>query len=369
MSKNKETQNKLKQNPHSIVVMGAGAWGTALAIQAHRAGNQVKLWAYLEDEKTDIETFGENKGRLPGVPIPSEISVHNELTCVHDADYVLIVTPAQAVSSFLKDLKSHLSPHTKVIFCSKGIEISSGKLLSEIAADSIPKHEIGFLSGPNFAKEIARGEIAASTIAFSQLESAQEFAKVFSSPHFRAYPTEDVIGVQVGGAYKNVLAIAAGLLKGFGYGENALAAMLTRGLAELTRFSVFKGGVDKTSMTLAGIGDLMLCGYSTTSRNMKLGFDIGEAEKGQKERSQKKKTERERQSSEFPATKDSMVDTKERPLTEGAYTVEALHKIAKAHDLDLPLCEAVYHIIFHNQTIRETETLLLSRPLIQHENM
>ena len=339
-----------------LVVLGAGAWGTALAVHAHHAGNEVTLWAYLDEEKQDIETHRENKSRLPGVTIPKEITVTTDLSCVKGADYLLVVTPAQVIRSFLKDLKPHLSENTKLIFCSKGIEIETGSLISEICSSSIPHHTIGFFSGPNFAKEIANGAPGASTIAFDALKDAQDFSNIFSTRMLRVYPNNDIIGVQIGGAYKNVLAIAAGILKGSGYGENALAALVTRGLEETSRFATFKGANPNTLRGMSGMGDLILCCYSTTSRNMKLGFDLG-------------KDLAENKGRESIAESDSQDDsqTASQPLTEGAFTVKALHKIAQSNALDLPLCEAVYSILFEQTSLNATLEKLLTRNIPTQE--
>ncbi len=322
--------------------MGAGAWGTALAVHAHNAGNEVKLWAFLEEEKQDILSNGENTSRLPGVSVPSSIEVSNDLAIARDADYLLIVTPAQVIRKFLTELKTHLSLKTRLVFCSKGIEIASGDLLSEIADQALPEHEIGFLSGPNFAKEIALGNPGATSVAFTNLATAQDFAGAFSSQTLRVYANDDPIGVQIGGAYKNVLAIAAGMLKGAGYGENALAALVTRGLNEMTRFALSQGAKPSTTMGMSGVGDLMLCCYSTTSRNMKLGYDLG--------------------TGALDLSRDAQDDSN-KPLTEGAFTVKALHKLAARLELDLPICEGVYQVLFAGQSIEDIAEQLLARPI------
>ncbi len=327
----------------SMVILGAGAWGTALAIQAHNAGNHVTLWAYLEEEKNEIAKYGENRSRLPGVPVPTDIKVTCDLASIKDADALLVVTPAQVIRGFLKTLKPHLSKTTPLIFCSKGIEVSTGALLSEICTEILPGAPIGFFSGPNFAKEIAFSAPGAATLALSTFKKSQEFSEALSTHTLRIYPCDDPMGVQIGGALKNVIAIASGMVSGSERGENAQAALVTQGLTEIARFGVLKGAKKETFMGLSGMGDLVLCCYSQTSRNMKYGFDLGQESLG----------------------KDVLDLSSQHPLTEGAHTVKAVHLLAQKYKIDMPICKAVYDILYEGKTIQESFDALLDRPLPQ----
>lgn len=323
-----------------VTVLGAGAWGTALALQAHYADNDVTLWAYLQEEKDDIDQHGENKGRLPGVKIPQDISVTCDLAKAAQGDVLLVVTPAQAIRGFLTSLKEHLKPETCIVFCSKGIEISTGALITDICEEIIPTTPIAILSGPNFATEIAMGAPGAATLAAKTLEQAEELSTLLSSPTFRVYPSTDIMGVQVGGALKNVVAIASGLVSGAGFGENLRAALITRGLEEMVRFGVKKGAKRETFMGLSGMGDLILCAMSTTSRNMNFGFELGKnAQNNEK-------------------SKEGTV------LTEGAHTVKAVRKLTQEQGIDMPICEAVYRVLYEGKDIKGELATLLMRPAV-----
>lgn len=323
-----------------VTVLGAGAWGTALALQAHYADNDVTLWAYLQEEKEDIDQNGENKARLPGVKIPQEISVTCDLAKAAEGDVLLVVTPAQAIRGFLTSLKEHLKPETIVVFCSKGIEISTGALITDICAEVIPTTSIAILSGPNFATEIALGAPGAATLAAQTLEQAEGLSALLSSPTFKVYPSNDIMGVQVGGALKNVVAISSGLVSGAGFGENLRAALITRGLEEMVRFGVKKGAKRETFMGLSGMGDLILCAMSTTSRNMNFGFELGQG----------------------GHTKALLEGGK--VLTEGAHTVKAVRKLTQEEGVDMPICEAVYRVLYEGKEIKGELATLLMRPAV-----
>lgn len=319
-----------------VSVLGSGAWGTALAMQDHYAQNEVTLWAYLEEEKIEIETFGENKSRLPGVKIAPEIKVTCDLQQAAQSDILLVVTPAQVIRPFLEELRPHLKPTVTLIFCSKGIEIETGALISEICDEVIPSTEIAILSGPNFAKEIAVGATSCASLAAHSLREATALADLLSSSTFRIYPNDDVMGTQMGGALKNVIAIASGMVDGAGLGQNARAAIITRGLAEMARYGKTKGAKAETFMGLSGMGDLILCCLSTTSRNMKFGYDLGQG----------------------MSTEELLKDGK--PLAEGAHTVKAVHKLATEQGIDLPIFRAVYGVLYKGKTIKgEMESLLM----------
>jgi glycerol-3-phosphate dehydrogenase (NAD(P)+) len=322
----------------NVSILGAGAWGTALALQAHAAGNKVTLWAYLAEEKEEIETFGENKTRLPGVAVPRDIQVTCDLAQAAESDILLVVTPAQVLRTFLAQLKPFLKPSSCLVFCSKGIEIATGALISEICHAIIPETETAILSGPNFAKEIALGTPGAATLAAKTLKKAAFLADILSSPTFRIYPSDDPLGAQIGGALKNVIAIAAGLVTGARLGENARAALITRGLEELVQFGLAKGARRETFMGLSGVGDLVLCCTSPTSRNMRFGMALGEGQ-----------------------TPENLLK-EGQALAEGAYTVKAVMKLLKPLGLEMPICAAVYRILYEKSTIQAEIKTLLNRP-------
>ena len=322
-----------------VCVLGAGAWGTALAIQAHRAGNEVSIWAYLQEEKDEIEKFHENKSRLPGVSIPKDISVTCDLKdAVDSADIILVVTPAQVIREFLKSLKPHLQSDSYLVLCSKGLEISTGSLLSEICTEIIPETELAVLAGPNFAKEIAVGAAGAATIATNEISRSRWLASALSSDTFRIYPSDDIIGVQIGGALKNVVAIGAGIVTGLNMGENARAALITRGLQEMAAFAEAKGGRQETLLEVSGVGDLVLCTTSRTSRNMNFGLELGQGGNTQ------------------AMLKDS------KALTEGVFTAKAIMKLIKENNFEMPVFEAVYNILHQGKDMTDEMNALFTEP-------
>ena len=321
-----------------VNVLGAGAWGTALACQAHAAGNKVTLWAYLEEEQQEIITHRENVSKLPGVKVPDDLEVTTDLAIATQADILLLVTPAQAIRGFLKQLKDHLNPETIIVFCSKGIEITTGALISDICDAEIPGHPIAVLSGPNFAKEIGSGKPGAATLGCRDLNQAQQLARDLSSPTFRIYPTDDLMGVQIGGALKNVMAIAAGIVTGSKLGENARAALITRGLQEMANFGEMRGARRETFMGLSGMGDLVLCCMSTTSRNMNFGYQIGLGKSLK------------------------ALFSEGHILTEGVHTAKAIITLTQDQSLEMPICAAVYRILYQGAKIENEMIKLLDRP-------
>lgn len=324
-----------------IGIIGAGAWGTALSLLCARAGHKVTLWMRDAGQAQALNQDHENKKRLPGIKLPDAVTATSDVADLKGVDAYLNVIPAQTLRSFLTHYNTSLNPKAPYILCSKGIEIETGKLLQEVAQDLNLKNPLGVLSGPNFAREIALGKPAASTFAMEDLQEAKAWSQVFSTDRFRLYPSDDRIGVEVGGSLKNVIAIAAGLVTGAELGENARAALITRGLQEIANYGIFKGARRTTFMGLSGIGDLMLCTFSPTSRNMKLGLQIGRG-----------------------ATLEEITHDKGAQLTEGAFTAQALMEmLKKTSELDLPICQAVYQILFEGSNIKREMMRLFDRPM------
>ncbi|MGB3542791.1 NAD(P)H-dependent glycerol-3-phosphate dehydrogenase, partial [Rubrivirga sp.] len=245
-----------------IGVIGAGAWGTALAETAARAGRDVTLWAYEKDVVATINDFQENTSFLPGIKLHSSISATNDMAKAFETDAVLLVPPAQKMEAVLKPLADQCKNKDvpPLIICSKGIEISTGRLMSQVVSALFPNAVIGALSGPSFAGEMAEGHPTAVTLAINEnhADMGYELCEALATPQFRPYLAHDVIGTQIGGAIKNVLAIACGIAAGRGLGDNTRAAIITRGLAEMTRFGQAMGADPVTFHGLSGLGDLTL---------------------------------------------------------------------------------------------------------------
>jgi glycerol-3-phosphate dehydrogenase (NAD(P)+) len=317
-------------------VIGGGAWGTALAQTLASDGSEVFLWAREAEVVDEINTRHENRLFLPGIALSPLIHATSDLWGLADLSPVLIVTPAQHMRAALREM-----PHNaqRLILCSKGIEAESHQLMHEVAREELPDSPIAVLSGPTFAHEVAAGLPTAITLACEDQELAHALAQMVSRPTFRPYATDDVAGAEVGGAVKNVLAIACGVVEGRRLGLNARAALISRGFAEMTRFGLAKGARAETLAGLAGLGDLVLTCSSTASRNFSLGKGLGEGAR--------------------PA--DLLADR--RTVAEGAFTAPVLQRAAAVLGVDMPIVAAVNALLAEEASVDEVVGRLLARPL------
>lgn len=321
-----------------VGVIGAGAWGTALACAMQRAGNDVLLHAHENNVADIINQTHINTVYLPDIELNSKIKATHRLDDIIDSDVVLLVSPAQFIRDICRQLKPLWKKGTPALICAKGIELNSGELMSEILAEELPEAKIGILSGPTFASEVAKALPSACTLAMNQMAHAIEIAEIIGSPYFRIYASDDVIGAQIGGAVKNVLAIASGMISGKGFGDNARAALITRGISELSRLGIAKGAKPATLMGLSGMGDLTLTCNSMQSRNFSLGVALG---KGQ--------------------TLENILKNR-TAVTEGIFTARSVCKLAESLNVDMPICKAVNHILNENGDISTVIKDLLARP-------
>ncbi|MBR4927320.1 MAG: NAD(P)-dependent glycerol-3-phosphate dehydrogenase [Alphaproteobacteria bacterium] len=322
----------------NISVIGSGAWGTALAITAQRAGNQVLLWAREEDVVSSINNEHTNRF-LPDAILPSMIRATSDLTqAIQFADIVLLVAPAQFTRAMLEQLKPIWRPEIPLVLCAKGIEVSTGLLLTEVATAILPEATLAVLSGPGFASEVAKGKPTATTIASKDGALAERLVSVMGSEKFRPYFSTDIVAPEVCGALKNVIAIAAGVADGCGLGDNGRAALITRGLSEMARFSRALGGHRSTVLGMCGVGDLVLTCCSTQSRNYSFGHKLGCLRQADKVMAQNKAT------------------------VEGVSTALAVMKRARELNVDMPICEAVEAVLYHNKTVDNVLSELLGRP-------
>lgn len=326
-----------------IGIVGGGAWGTALAQSCRRAGRTVTLWAIEPETVADINNDHENKTFLPGVKLDAEIRATNDLTDLGDCDAILMVAPTQHSRTVVTNLAPSLKAGTPIVLCSKGIEQGTGKLLSAIIAEVAPQMRVAVLSGPSFAADVARGLPTAVTLASSDETLGRDLAHAINHKTFRPYWSHDVIGAQIGGATKNVLAIAAGIVVGRELGESARAALVTRGFAELKRFGKAFGGRTKTLSGLSGLGDLILTCATSQSRNMALGQALGRGQTMQ----------------QFMQDKSS--------IAEGALTASVIAAIAEDKSINMPICQAVNAILSDKLTVEDAIGSLLARPLRAEE--
>ena len=318
-----------------LAVVGGGAWGTALAQVAATGGRETLLWALEDDVVTAVNATHENPVFLKGLKLEPAIRATSNFSDLADADAWLVVTPAQHMRAVLGRTPC---PNMPLILCSKGIEERTGKLLHDVAHEVCPSSPVAVLSGPTFAHEVAAGLPTAVTLACADKALGETLRARINLPNFRTYLTDDVAGAEVGGAVKNVLAIACGVAEGRKLGQNARAALIARGFAEMTRFGVEMGGRRETLAGLSGLGDLVLTCSSTSSRNFSLGKAIGEGQ----------------------SVTDLMKDR--RTVAEGAHTAPVLDRIAKERAIDMPLVDAVATLLRGDVGIGELLETMLSRP-------
>jgi len=331
--------NKNNQYYKEISVIGAGAWGTALAEVISRQGNKVNLWARESDVVKNINTLNTNDLYLPNTKLSKLIIAHNNLNDVLDCDLLLMVTPAQFMRSILDDLKSDLNEEVPIVLCSKGIETKTLNLMSEIAEAIIPNNTLAILSGPTFAIDVVKNKPTAVTLACKDLDIGKNIADSINLPTFRPYLSEDVIGAQIGGATKNVIAIAAGVVEGQNLGDSARAATIARGYSEINLLAVALGGKEETLSGLSGMGDLLLTCNSKTSRNFSLGIKLGQG----------------------LSVKEATNNLSS--VAEGMYSARAINKLSNKLGIDMPITNAVNDLIEKNRSVDEIIDDLLSRPL------
>lgn len=326
-----------------IAIIGAGSYGTALALVAARSGQRVKLWAHDPEVAAMLQTQRQNLVYLPGFALPENIAPTHELNeALCDAEFVLTAIPSHVCRAVYANMLPHL--HAEMIFVSatKGIEIHTQMRMEEVVRDVVqatfaPRYVA--LSGPSFALEVAQDQPSAIVAASSDVDAARAVQAALSSSRFRVYTNTDVIGVEIGGAVKNVMAIATGVVNGLGLGYNSVTALITRGLAEMTRLSVKLGGRDETLAGLAGMGDLVLTCLGNLSRNRQVGVALGQGR-----------------------TLEQIIN-ETRQVAEGVKTAKATHELAQRIGVELPITEGVYRMLYESKTPQQLLQELMDRPL------
>jgi glycerol-3-phosphate dehydrogenase (NAD(P)+) len=322
-----------------VSVIGAGAWGTSLAIVAIRAGHEAVVWAHEPDVAEAINRDHSNPAFLAGVALPNELTATCDLAAAAEADACLLAAPAQHLRSVVSRLAPHLRARMPILICSKGIETPSGALMSEVIAEIAPAAPVVVLSGPSFAHEVAKGLPTALTLASRDARLGEMLTQMLSSAHFRIYRTDDIVGAQIGGAVKNVIAIACGVVMGRGMGDNARAALITRGLHEMTRLARAKGGRSETVMGLSGLGDLTLTCTGEQSRNLTLGMALGRGER------------------------IGDILARRRSIAEGVATAASVMALCRHLGVEMPICAAVDAVANQGADIDSTIASLLARPV------
>lgn len=325
----------------TVAVVGSGAWGTALACHAAKLGHAVKMWALEDEVVEEIEAKHRNSIYLPDVDLPQSIRASLDAAeVVREAEVVILVPPSKHLRAVSGRIAGRVPRDAVVVVASKGIEEESLQLMSEVLAETLPDvtvERLAFLSGPSFAKEVAGGLPTDVAIASQGMRAARKVQPMLHAPTFRVYTSADPIGVQVGGAVKNVMAVATGVCDGLGFGTNARASLITRGLAEITRLGIALGADPLTFLGLAGVGDLVLTCTGDLSRNRTLGMRVAEGVDPQ----------------EYLANR--------RSVAEGFFTAAAAWALSRELGVDMPITDHVYHVLHRGRPLREAVELLLAR--------
>jgi glycerol-3-phosphate dehydrogenase (NAD(P)+) len=331
--------SKLTELPHFLIV-GAGSWGTALGVAINRAGNRVTMWSRNETLVHTIRDKRVNEQYLPDIFLDPDIDVTTDLAAAAaTADYILLAVPSQQLRPTCISLSDLLPRNTPILLAAKGIERGSLLLMHEVVRSIMPNNPVMVLSGPNFAHEVAAGLPTATTIAGESRTITERLIYTIGGRYFRPYYSDDLVGVQIGGALKNVIAIACGIATGMQLGENARAALITRGLAEMQRLARVKGGRDETLAGLSGLGDLLLSCASRRSRNMSLGFSIGRGDK-----------------------LADVLTPGQSGLTEGVVTAESVYQLSRQQGVSMPICVMVHEVLQGTVEVQSAVEQLLSRP-------
>jgi glycerol-3-phosphate dehydrogenase (NAD(P)+) len=326
---------------NKVSVLGAGSWGTALAIVLADNSHHVSLWGRREEQVLEINEEHHNERYLPGIELPKNIEATVDLKeCVNDADTLVLVTPTKAMREVLGQMKTLLTSPVTIVHASKGIEPGTYKRISEIIAEEIPADllkAVVVLSGPSHAEEVSLRQPTTVTVSSENIEAAEEIQDLFINQNFRVYTNPDVVGVELGGALKNIIALGAGLSDGLGYGDNAKAALITRGLAEIARLGTHMGANPLTFSGLTGIGDLIVTCTSVHSRNWRAGNMLG---KGM-------------------ALKDVLDNM--GMVVEGVRTTQAAYELSKKEQVEMPITQVLYEVLFNNKGAKQAVDDLMQR--------
>ncbi len=324
--------------PKQTAIVGAGSWGTALAIHAARCSHDVKLWVHSEDTLKTLTDRRENEIYLPGFPLPENVTTTSDKSCVSNADYVIFAVPSIHFRETFKNILPYLRDGSILISSIKGMEPDSSMRISEIVKEiSGERFVYSVLSGPSFAKEVAEQNPTAVVIGSDHKEIGKEIQNNFKSSYFRLYYNPDVLGIEIGGSVKNIIAIAGGVVSGLGYGYNTLSGLITRGLTEVNRLAVNLGANQSTLMGLAGLGDLVLTCTGHLSRNRQVGVELGQGKKIDE------------------------ITRNMRMVAEGVRTSQGIYKLARKQNVNMPITEQVYKVLYENHDPRTAILELMSR--------
>lgn len=320
-----------------IAILGSGGWGLALACTLSRLGHEVTVWSAFKDELDSIRRTGELRAKLPGVQIPKTVKLTEDICCCENKDIIVVGIPTKFVRDVCNQAREHISPYSIIVSCSKGLEEGSLKRMSEVIGEVFPENTVVVLTGPSHAEELGRGIPTAVVVASSDRDAAMLIQRTFSDNVLRLYVNSDVIGCEIGGAIKNVIALCCGVLEGLGLGDNSRAALITRGLSEITRLGVAMGGTADTFCGLAGIGDLIVTCTSMHSRNFRAGILIGQGTD--------------------PEEAVRIVGT-----VEGYGCAAATLELSRRYGVDMPITREINGILFLGRSPKDAISALMGRP-------
>ena len=320
-----------------IMILGSGGFGVSLSVMLHKYGHSITMWSKFPKEIDEIQLFGENRKLLPGIPIDSSIELTSSMENARKADLVIFAVPSFAIRSVAKELVGVIHPHTIVANVAKGFEPDSLLRLSEVIREELPQNDIVVLSGPSHAEEIARNVPTTIVAACENRRSAEYVQDILMNTNLRVYVNDDILGVELGGALKNIIAVCAGICDGLGVGDNTKAALMTRGLAEIARLGVAMGARAETFMGLSGMGDLIVTCTSMHSRNRRAGILIGKG-----------------------YTMEEAMD-EVKMVVEGVYSAKAAMTLAEKYEVQLPIIEQVNEVLFHGKAAAQAVNDLMLR--------
>lgn len=324
-------------NNKKIAVIGSGGWGCAVAVMLFNKGNDVTLWSWKKEESEAIRENGENKEFLPGIKISEKIHLTYDISCVKDKDLIVLAVPSRAVRSTSKAMSAYIGKKAPIVILSKGLEDKTLKTMSEIVEEEIPSCIPAVLSGPSHAEEVARKIPTAIVAACKNRETAELIQEVFMCEYFRVYTNDDILGVELGGALKNVIALCAGITDGIGFGDNTKAALMTRGIKEISRLGKKMGANESTFYGLAGIGDLIVTCTSMHSRNRRAGILIGQGKN----------------------VKEALDEV--HMVVEGVYSSSAAYELSKKMNVEMPIIKKAYEVLFENLSPKDAVIGLMKR--------
>lgn len=327
-----------------IAVIGSGSWGTALAVLLHNNKHSISLWSFKKEEVQNIKSCGENTEFLPGIKIPKEINVTNDETVVEDADIIVFATPSKFVRNIAQRFSAYINENQIIVNVAKGLEDNTLYRLSEVIENVIPICPVCVLSGPSHAEEVALSIPTVCVVSCKDILVAQQIQDVFMNSVFRVYTSEDIIGVEIGGALKNVIALAAGASDGMGYGDNTKAALMTRGIAEIARLGIAMGAKAETFAGLSGIGDLIVTCTSMHSRNRRAGILLGKGK----------------------SLEEALYEVHQ--VVEGVNTAKAAYDLAKKYNVEMPITAEVNKVLFEGKDTKQAVIDLMNRnKTVEHQ--